>query len=267
MAAFTPTQGRYLAFIHQYIQLHGFPPAESEIAQALRVMPPSVDQMIRSLEQRGLISRVPGQARSVKILLPENEIPIWSRGVVKPNPAATGSSQWKNAAPRIDLYVMDCYIAGGPVSEKFGYKRIARMIEFRSDNTLAEVHSAYRIAYDRDEDRPYEFNVGGTKRFAPENKNYGLPELLQERNKAVGKKLKAYDGDARLVTLADLKLSIHQPLGYCFDFDADWYHFISLEKIETAIPTVEYPRVRGRVGKSPPQFDPAIYPDRHPGRK
>lgn len=265
MAAFTPTQGRYLACIHQYIQSHGYPPAESEIAKSLCVMPPSVNQMIRSLEKRGLISRVPGQARSVKILLPENEIPIWSRGVVKPNPAATGSNQWRHAAPPVDLYVMDCYIAGGPVSKNFAGKRIARIIEFRSDNTLAEVHHAYRIAYDRDVDRPYEFNIGGTKRFAPENKNYGLPEFLQDRNKAVGKKLKAYDGDARLVTLADLKLSIHQPMGYGFDFDADWYHFIRLSKIEVAIPSVEYPRSRGRVGKSPPQFDPAFYPDQIPG--
>lgn len=266
MAAFTPTQGRYLAFIHQYIQLHGGSPSESEIAQALRVMPPSVNQMIRSLEQRGLISRVPGQARSVKILLPENEIPIWSRGVVKPNPAATGINQWKHAVTSVDLYVMDSYIAGGPVSKNFAGKRIARTIEFRSDNTLAEVHNAYRIAYDRDVDRPYEFNIGGTKRFAPENKNYGLPEFLKERNKAVGRKLKAYDGDARHVRLADLNLSIRQPMGYSFDFDADWYHFISLEKIEVAIPSVEYPRSRGRVGKSPPQFDPAFYPDRIPGK-
>jgi len=264
MSAFTPTQGRYLAFIHQYTQLHGGPPAESEIARALCVMPPSVNQMIRSLEQRGLISRTPGQARSVQILLPETEIPIWKRGVVTPNPAATGNGPPKVTEARIELYVMDCYIAGGPVSERFANKRMTRMIEFRSDQTLLEVHEAYRSAYDRAEDRPYEFNVGGTKRFDPKNRNYGLPELLQQRNKAFGKKLKAYDGDARRVRLVELQLSIHQPLGYSFDFDANWYHFISLEKIETAIPAVEYPRLRRRVGKSPPQFDPVIYPDGSP---
>ena len=49
MPAFTPTQGRYLVFIHQYIQLHGGAPAELEIAQAMCVMPPSVNQMVRSL--------------------------------------------------------------------------------------------------------------------------------------------------------------------------------------------------------------------------
>jgi hypothetical protein len=260
MPAFTPTQGRYLAFIHQYVQLYGGPPAESEIAQALCVMPPSVNQMIRALEQRGLISRTPGQARSVKILLPENEIPIWSRGVVKPNPLATESSQPANAnaEPALALYVMDCYLVAGPIRTNLVNKRITRMIEFRSNNTLAEVHQAYRIAFDRAVDRPYEFNVGGSKRFDPKNKNYGLAQLLKQRNAAMHQKLKAYDGDARHITLADLKLSIGQPLGYCFDFDADWYHFISLEKIESVITTVEYPRLRRRVGKSPPQFDPDV---------
>jgi hypothetical protein len=29
MADFTPTQGRYLAFIRAYTNLHGYPPAES----------------------------------------------------------------------------------------------------------------------------------------------------------------------------------------------------------------------------------------------
>jgi hypothetical protein len=36
MADFTPTQGRYRAFIHAYIGPHGSPPAESEIAAAGR---------------------------------------------------------------------------------------------------------------------------------------------------------------------------------------------------------------------------------------
>jgi hypothetical protein len=47
-------------------------------------------------------------------------------------------------------------------------------------------------------------------------------------------------------------------MGYSFDFEADWYHFISLEKIETAIPTVEYPRLRRQIGKAPPQFDASL---------
>ena len=78
MADFTPTQGRYLAFIHAYPCLHGYPPAESEIAAALCVSPPSVNQMVKTLEKKGLILRHPGQLRSLQILVPEDEIPPWN---------------------------------------------------------------------------------------------------------------------------------------------------------------------------------------------
>jgi Mn-dependent DtxR family transcriptional regulator len=75
MANFTATQGRYLAFIHAYTCLHGYPPAESEIAAALCVSPPSVNQMVKILERKGLILRQPGQPRSIQVLVPEHEIP------------------------------------------------------------------------------------------------------------------------------------------------------------------------------------------------
>ncbi len=55
MANFTTTQGRYISFIHTYTNLHGYPPAESEIAAALCVSPPSVNQMVKTLEKKGLI--------------------------------------------------------------------------------------------------------------------------------------------------------------------------------------------------------------------
>ena len=79
MAEFTPTQGRYLAFIHAYINRHGYPPAESEIAAAMCVSPPSVNQMVKMLERNGLIERQPGQARSLRVLVPEDEIPPWNK--------------------------------------------------------------------------------------------------------------------------------------------------------------------------------------------
>src|SRR5216684_8177048 len=78
MADFTPTQGRYLAFIRDYTNLHGFPPAESEIAAAICVSPPSVNQMVKMLEKKGLIQRQPGQPRSLRVLVPEDEIPPWN---------------------------------------------------------------------------------------------------------------------------------------------------------------------------------------------
>ena len=36
---------------------------------------PSVHQMVLRLEQRGLIARVPGQPRSIRLLIPREELP------------------------------------------------------------------------------------------------------------------------------------------------------------------------------------------------
>jgi DNA-binding MarR family transcriptional regulator len=35
-----------------------------------QITPPTVHQMILTLERKGLISRVPGQARAIEVLLP-----------------------------------------------------------------------------------------------------------------------------------------------------------------------------------------------------
>src|SRR3954470_17452293 len=78
MPDFTPTQGRYLAFIHAYTTLHGYPPAEAEIAAAMCVSPPSVNQMVKTLEKKGLLSRQPGVPRAIQVLVPEDEIPRWN---------------------------------------------------------------------------------------------------------------------------------------------------------------------------------------------
>jgi len=72
---FTGTQGRYLAFIHQYTQLHGRPPAEADMQDYFRVSPPSVHQMVLTLERKRLIQRTPGQARSITVLVPADRLP------------------------------------------------------------------------------------------------------------------------------------------------------------------------------------------------
>ena len=68
-----------------------------------------------------------------------------------------------------------------------------------------------------------------------------------------GKKRKGHR-DARTTTLDDLELKPHRAFGYWFDFGDDWFHQVQVERIDQAIPTVTYPRVIRRVGKSPPQY-------------
>ena len=72
---FTDKQGQYLAYIHTYTLLNGRPPAETDLQRFFKVTPPSVHQMIVQLERRGLISRVPRQARTIQVTLREDELP------------------------------------------------------------------------------------------------------------------------------------------------------------------------------------------------
>ncbi|MGH9694526.1 MAG: LexA family protein [Bryobacteraceae bacterium] len=66
---FTRKQGQYLAFFFYYTKIHGFAPAESDMQKYFKVSPPSVHQMVLTLEANGLIERVPGRARSIRLLI------------------------------------------------------------------------------------------------------------------------------------------------------------------------------------------------------
>jgi repressor LexA len=72
---FTRTQGQYLAFIDTYMTMNGRAPAEADLQRFFQTTPPTVHTMILKLEERGLISRVPGEARSIKLLVGRDEIP------------------------------------------------------------------------------------------------------------------------------------------------------------------------------------------------
>jgi len=72
---FTPKQGQYLAFIHLYTRLHRRPPAETDMQEYFRVSPPSVHQMVLTLERRGFIRRQPRTARSIELLVDPKLLP------------------------------------------------------------------------------------------------------------------------------------------------------------------------------------------------
>ena len=73
--SYTKKQGQYLAFIYYYMKLNGCAPAEADIQRYFRVSGPSVHQMIVTLERRGFITRVPGQARSIRLRLSRQQLP------------------------------------------------------------------------------------------------------------------------------------------------------------------------------------------------
>ena len=73
--AYTETQGQYLAFIYYYTKIHGVPPAEADMQRYFNVSPPSIHNMVVTLEKRGFIRRTPGAARSIQLLLSRDQLP------------------------------------------------------------------------------------------------------------------------------------------------------------------------------------------------
>jgi hypothetical protein len=75
----TERQGQFLAFLHHYSILNGCAPAEADMQRFFRIAPPSVHTMVLTLERRGFIRRVPGQARSITVIVPPESLPALKR--------------------------------------------------------------------------------------------------------------------------------------------------------------------------------------------
>lgn len=76
---YTERQGQFLAYIHQYSIVNGRAPAEADMQRFFQITPPSVHSMVLTLERRGLIRRVPGQARSITLIVSPELLPSLKR--------------------------------------------------------------------------------------------------------------------------------------------------------------------------------------------
>jgi Mn-dependent DtxR family transcriptional regulator len=72
---YTSKQGQYLAFIYWYTKLNRRAPAETDIASYFGITPESAHGMMVRLQDLGFIERVPGQPRSIRLLIPREELP------------------------------------------------------------------------------------------------------------------------------------------------------------------------------------------------
>src|SRR5271170_3415579 len=77
---FTDKQGQYLAFIYAYSRIFRQPPAEADMQRHFQVSPPSVYQMVLTLERAALIRRTPGVARSIEILVEPEDLSVLAQG-------------------------------------------------------------------------------------------------------------------------------------------------------------------------------------------
>ncbi len=74
--AFTAKQGQYLAFIYAYTTIHRRAPAEADMQAFFGVSPPSVHRMVVVLADAGLLIREPGRARTIRLQVPPEALPI-----------------------------------------------------------------------------------------------------------------------------------------------------------------------------------------------
>lgn len=64
----TPTQTRLLGFMREYLAANGLIPTYDEMCVAMGVASKSnITRLVKGLEQRGFISRIPGCARAIRI--------------------------------------------------------------------------------------------------------------------------------------------------------------------------------------------------------
>ena len=75
----TARQGQFLAYIHQYSVVNGCAPAEADMQRFFQIAAPSVHSMVLTLERRGFIRRVPGQARSITLVVAPESLPPLKR--------------------------------------------------------------------------------------------------------------------------------------------------------------------------------------------
>ena len=91
---FTTKQGQYLAYIHLYTRLHRRSPAETDMREYFRVSPPSVHQMVLTLERAGFIRRQPRTARSIELLVDPNQLPTYSDPAFDQSKSLCRATSW-----------------------------------------------------------------------------------------------------------------------------------------------------------------------------
>ena len=245
MAEVTPTQGRYLAYIREYTAGFGLPPAESEIAKALGVSPPSVNQMMKTLEKKGLIRRQPSVPRSIEILVGDDVIPKWkgkriSRTVWEWTLSPPAKSRARHATDdKAAVYRFKIVLQE---TDPMIWRRIET-----NDVTLEELHELIQTAMGWTNSHLHQFEIA--------NVQYTHPRFL----------IDGFDGFKALdysgMRISDL-VSQHgskMRMGYQYDFGDNWQHDVVLEKVTEPEPGARYPRCIDGERACPPEDIGGVY--------
>ncbi len=77
----TGQQGQFLAYIHEYITANnrGVAPTHAEFQRFFNLTAPSVNSMLKRLDEKGYIRRIPGKTRAIELTIALELIPPLDR--------------------------------------------------------------------------------------------------------------------------------------------------------------------------------------------
>lgn len=76
----TQRQGQFLAYIREYmLRYQGQAPTHLEFQRFFQLTPPSVNSMLKRLDQKGFIRRIPGTPRAIQLSIAPQYIPELDR--------------------------------------------------------------------------------------------------------------------------------------------------------------------------------------------
>jgi len=136
----------------------------------------------------------------------------------------------------------------------FYKKRIYRNIEILENQSLADLHDSIFEAFDRYDEHLYSFFLTG-KAIKNTSYIYDYPEIthpMNLENLAGFAHKKRYNAEKKRIR--DLNLNEKDKFYYLFDFGDDWWHELSVLKIEDASGSKRYPRITKKIGNSPEQY-------------
>jgi hypothetical protein len=213
----TEKQGQYLAFIYNYTVIAGRPPAEADMQRFFGTSPPSVHQMVLRLAEKGIISREPGEARTIRVLVSAERLPYLEERKGKRAKGRSG----------VRIYQIKVTLMGIEPP-------IWRRIQVPGDMTLAELHDVLQAVMGWWDYHLHQFIVQGIY--------YGVP------HPEYGEEMKD-EGKARLNQTVDEG----SRFVYEYDFGDSWEHLLEVEKVLEPEPWRRYPVCVGGERATPPE--------------
>jgi hypothetical protein len=208
----TEKQGQYLAFIYNYSVIHGQPPAEADMQAFFGVSPPSVHQMVLKLEELGFISREPGKARTIQVLVAPEELPILR------DRRGTTAKKTVNTASKGPIYQIKVTLNGIRPP-------IWRRLLVPGNVTLEKLHYIIQVAMGWTNSHLHQFIVGESY-FGEPHPDYD--DYIQMN-------------DERRFRLKRITENEGFEFCYEYDFGDSWKHTLLVEKIIDSEPEKQYP--------------------------